>query len=332
MKTAKLTSVLARTKLSSFVVAGGWKKTSALPLIGWKGVGILFLLCVATALPSPAQTLTTLLNFDGSNGGNPTMSVIQGTDGNLYGTTESGDTIFKMTPSGVLTTLNTLNDADGLDPSGLVQATDGNFYGTTQTGGAYIYGTIFKITPKGSLTVLYNFCAKQNCEDGSQPVAALIQGSDRNLYGTTQGGGANNWGTVFKISLSGKLTTLYSFCAQSNCADGSEPIGQLVQATDGNFYGTTDEEGVISQACSSGCGTVFKITPKGVLTTIHSFDGTDGNLIVAGLIQVSTETSTEQPYRAVPTTMARSSKLHWQACSRLCTALTTRTVPTCTLV
>ena len=245
------------------------------------------MLCVATALASPAQILTTLVNFDGSNGRGPElMSLIQGTDGNLYGTTALGDTIFKMTPAGVLTTLYTLNNADGLYPTaGLVQASDGNFYGTTEEAGASVYGTIFKITPEGTLTTLYNFCAKKNCRDGAQPDAALIQGSDRNLYGTTQGGGATGFGTVFKITLSGTLTTLYSFCAQTNCADNSEPTAQLVQATDGNFYGTTYEGGTTSQLCSSGCGTVFKLTPTGVLTTLHSFDGTDGYNIVAGIIQ-----------------------------------------------
>jgi uncharacterized repeat protein (TIGR03803 family) len=244
------------------------------------------------AVASPAQILTTLVNFDGSNGREPQlMSLIQGIDGNLYGTTALGGTagtIFRMTPTGGLTNLYTLNNTDGLYPTaGLVQATDGNFYGTTEESGAHIYGTIFKITPGGTLTVLYNFCAKQNCEDGAQPDAALIQGSDRNLYGTTQGGGTNGFGTVFKITLSGTLTTLYSFCAQTNCTDGAQPTAQLVQATDGNFYGTTYEGGTTSQSCFSGCGTVFKITPTGVLTTLHRFDDTDGNMIVAGLIQGS---------------------------------------------
>jgi uncharacterized repeat protein (TIGR03803 family) len=289
MKTAKLTCVPARTGLISFAIAGGRKKSSALPLIGWRSAVALSLLCVATALASPAQILTTLVNFDGFNGREPQlMSLIQGTDGKLYGTTAlggTGGTIFKMTPAGVLTNLHYLNNADGLYPTaGLVQATDGNFYGTTEEAGAHIYGTIFKITPGGTLTTLYNFCVKNGCGDGAQPDAALIQGSDRKLYGTTQGGGANGFGTVFKITLSGTLTTLYNFCAQTNCTDGSEPTAQLVQAIDGNFYGTT-YEGTTSQSCSSGCGTVFKITPRGVLTTLHSFDGTDGNSVVAGLIQ-----------------------------------------------
>ena len=286
MKTAKLTHIPSRTRLFSSVLVEGLKKSSALPLIGWKSAA-LFLLCLVTAVASPAQILTTLVNFDGSNGRGPElMSLIQGTDGNLYGTTALGGTIFKMTPGGVLTTLYTLNSADGQYPTdGLVQATDGNFYGTTEEGGAHIYGTIFKITPEGTLTTLYNFCAKKLCRDGAQSDAALIQGRDRNLYGTTQGGGANDWGTVFKITLSGTLTTLYSFCTQTNCADGSEPTAELVQATDGNFYGTTYEGGATSQLCSSGCGTVFKLTPTGVLTTLHSFDGTDGYNIVAGIIQ-----------------------------------------------
>jgi uncharacterized repeat protein (TIGR03803 family) len=117
---------------------------------------------------------------------------------------------------------------------------------------------IFKLTPTGTLTTLYAFCSQPGCTDGESP-GGLIQASDGNFYGSTAIGGANNEGTIFKITPRGILTTLYSFCSQTNCTDGSEPTG-LVQATDGNFYGTTHFGGAITNAgCSSGCGTVFSL-------------------------------------------------------------------------
>jgi uncharacterized repeat protein (TIGR03803 family) len=178
--------------------------------------------------------------------------------------------------------------------SGLVLGNDGNFYGTTQyygVNGVNSGSTVFKITPGGTLTTLYSFCAQTNCADGGSP-NGLIQGTDGQFYGTTPFGGANclaqgGCGTVFKVTPGGTLTTLYSFCSQTNCADGNGPLNALVQATDGNFYGTTIGGG--NSACTSpvaGCGTVFKITPTGNLTTLHSFDGTDGNA-AEGLAQAT---------------------------------------------
>jgi uncharacterized repeat protein (TIGR03803 family) len=203
--------------------------------------------------------LTTLHSFDSTDGMGPQTGVGQGTDGNFYGTTQGGGrtgdgTVFKITPGGTLTTLHSFGlTNDGIAPLGLIQATDGNFYGTTQGGGANSEGTIFKITSGGTLTTLYSFCAQSNCADGSQPFAGLVQATDGNFYGTTQGGGANSEGTIFKITSGGTLTALYSFCAQTNCADGSQPFAGLVQATDGNFYGTTYAGGV------NNFGTVFSL-------------------------------------------------------------------------
>jgi uncharacterized repeat protein (TIGR03803 family) len=128
--------------------------------------------------------------------------------------------------------------AEGAFPlAALVQATDGNLYGTTSEGGASGYGMVFKITPSGTLTTLYSFCSQSGCTDGASPYAALVQATDGNLYGTTYEGGDIGYGTVFKITPSGALTTLYSFCSQSPCMDGGNPEGTLVQATDGNLYG-----------------------------------------------------------------------------------------------
>ena len=172
------------------------------------------------------------------------------------------------------TRLHRFDGTDGSSPyAGLVQATGGNLYGTTETGGANnYYGTVFKITPSGTLTTLYSFCSQSGCADGANPYAGVVQDTNGNFYGTTGGGGVTSGGgTVFKITPSGTLTTLYSFCSESDCTDGADPAG-LVQATDGNFYGTTSGGGVNGTDCGSGgCGTVFKITPSGTLTTLYSF-------------------------------------------------------------
>jgi uncharacterized repeat protein (TIGR03803 family) len=185
-----------------------------------------------------------------------------------------------------------INCTDGeLPEAGLVQSTNGNLYGTTTYGGANGDGTVFKISPSGTLTTIYSFCSQSNCTDGEVPEAGLVQATDGNLYGTTSEGGAHAasgdayGGTVFKITPNGTLTTLYSFCAQSNCTDGDFPEAGLVQATDGDFYGTTAYGG--ASLCYDSCGTVFKITPSGTLTTLHSFDGTDGSESVAGLVQAT---------------------------------------------
>jgi uncharacterized repeat protein (TIGR03803 family) len=170
--------------------------------------------------------------------------------------------------------------------AGLVQATDGSLYGTTIYGGGYDgfgycfdygCGTVFKITPAGTMTKLYSFCASlTDRSDGALPDAGLVQGTDGNFYGTTSAGGAPpaRGGTVFKITPTGTRTTLYSFCAQSSCTDGYAPT-DLVQATDGNFYGTTYYGGA-----SYYDGTVFKITPTGTLTTLHSFDVSSGSTLI----------------------------------------------------
>ncbi|HEV2177431.1 MAG TPA: choice-of-anchor tandem repeat GloVer-containing protein [Terriglobia bacterium] len=269
---------------------------------------------------TPSGTLTKLYDFcsqGGSSctdGSSPKAGLVQATDENFYGTTFSGGannnnefcsstgcgTIFKITPSGTLTTLYSFcaqsGCTDGTEPiAGLVQATDGNFYGTTGRVGANgLGGTVFMITPGGTLTTLYSFCSQSGCADGKFPEAALIQATDGNFYGTTDGGGVNDMGTVFKITPGGTLTTLYRFCAQSGCTDGELPQGALVQAADGNFYGTTFSGGANhnNNFCdSAGCGTIFKITPSGMLATLYSFCAqsgcTDGTEPVAGLVQAT---------------------------------------------
>jgi uncharacterized repeat protein (TIGR03803 family) len=212
----------------------------------------------------------------------PQGGVILATDGNLYGTTAGGaGTVFKVTPQGSLTTLHTFSGSDGDDPVGrLVQAADGNFYGTTSAGGTGC-GTLFTITPQGTLTTLHTFSGT----DGESPIGGLVQAPDGNFYGVTLSGGPgatcgenNDIGTAFKITPAGTLMTLYNFCSQPNCNDGTSP-NALVRATDGNFYGTTAAGG------ANNLGTIFKITPQGTLTTLHSFGGPDGETPLAGLFQ-----------------------------------------------
>jgi uncharacterized repeat protein (TIGR03803 family) len=270
-------------------------------LDGWKQVCAAFLLCFATAITAPAQVaFSTLVDFDGANGAAPATVLMQGFDGNFYGTTQSGGTgpdcyrarcgtVFQMTPTGALTTLYSFCSKnycfDGEEPVGsLVQTADGDFYGVTEAGGPHTpycrgCGTIFKINTAGMLTQFYAFCSLPGCSDGSSPVAGLVQASDGNLYGTTSSGGANGGGTVFRITLARQLTTVYSFCALANCADGSYPQSSLVQGSDGNLYGETIFGG------ASGLGTIFEITSMGEMTTLFSFDGTNGFGPLGGLIQ-----------------------------------------------
>ena len=283
---------------------------------------------------TPSGTLTTLHSFcaqvDPStqnclDGENP-LRMIEGTDGNFYGITSTGGpnsfggarpagVVFKMTPSGVLTTLysfcsrqapSTGSCLDGEEPGGLIQGSDGNFYGTTPVDGQFgratvSGGTVFKLTPSGILTTLHSFCSEEdpstgNCRDGDGP-SGLIEGSDGNFYGTTSGGGANGRGTVFRLAPSGTLTTLYSFCSKGNtntfsCPDGADPSAGVIEGSDGNFYGITRTGGEFGN--DNRDGTAFMLTPSGRLTTLYSFcsrlttfDCLDGALPNAGLIRAS---------------------------------------------
>lgn len=234
-------------------------------------------------------TVFTLHTFDGTDGANPFAGVIEGADGNYYGTTVDAGagfgTVFKMTASGTLTTLHSFSGTDGAFPfGGLVQATNRNFYGTTSDGGDYTdcsdgCGTVFEITPGGTLTTLHMF----NNADGFNPYDALVQGSNGNFYGTTFAGGTGTncfigCGTIFEITPSGTLTTLYNF----NGTDGGNPLASLIQATDGNFYGTTSGNSVTTGAA---VGTIFEITPGGTLTTLHNFEDGGGQNPVSALLQ-----------------------------------------------
>lgn len=236
---------------------------------------------------TPAGVETVIYSFGSpaSDGTNPFGTLMQASDGNFYGLTSSGGansegTVFKMTSAGVETVLYSFGASagDGAYPYGnLIQATDGNFYGLTEGGGTG-YGTVFEITPAGVETVLHSFGASAG--DGADPYGSLIQGSDGNLYGMTELGGANGVGIVFKTTLTGfPFAIFHSFGA---AGDGSQPYGTLVQASDGNLYGETTLGG------ANGLGTVFQITMAGAETVLHSFGGAgDGTKPYGNLIQAS---------------------------------------------
>jgi uncharacterized repeat protein (TIGR03803 family) len=230
---------------------------------------------------SPGGSFSNLYSFSGNDGAAPRAGLVQGRDGNFYGTTQGGGanydgTIFRISPTGIFTNLYSFSGSDGAEPyAGLVRGSDGNFYGTTFLGGVSNIGTVFRISPSGSFTNLYSFISGF---PGDGPYAGLVQGSDGNFYGTTSGGGTTDAGAVFRISPSGSFTNLYSFFGFA------APRAELVQGSDGNFYGTTVGGG--TNSCL--CGTVFRISPSGSLTNPYSFNNdSNGALPDARLVQGS---------------------------------------------
>ncbi len=245
------------------------------------------------------------------DGENPMAELIQGADGNYYTTTNTGGggtcpgevegqipgcgEVLKITPGGNLSVLYsfTYDSATSTAPdgweleAGLVQAKDGNFYGVASIGGADNpvcgtsgCGTVFKLTPSGTLNVLHAFCGANGCgslaTDGSIPLGRLVLGTNGKLYGTTSSGGPNNGGTAFSISTSGGgYTVLHKFTGNLGGGDGGNPLAGLVLASDGNFYGTTEVGG--TGGLDQGEGTVFKMTFAGKITILHSFVGSDGS-------------------------------------------------------
>jgi uncharacterized protein (TIGR03437 family) len=240
-----------------------------------------FVLCAGLAAmhSCQAQTYSILADFNYINK-SPLAPLTQGSDGNLYGTTEKGNTygtIFRMTPSGTLTTLYYFAQTDGSSPTGgVVFASDGNLWGTTNQGGSSSTGTIFKMSSAGSLTSVYSFGASTS--DGSAPTGNLVQAGDGNLYGVTSGGGSGGCGTIYQITMSGTYTSKYSFTCST---DGGFPKGGMIWATDGNLYGTTSSGG------SGNYGTAFRFSLGGTYTVLHAFGGSDGHVLNAGLIQAT---------------------------------------------
>jgi uncharacterized repeat protein (TIGR03803 family) len=259
------------------------------------------------SLPNPTvYHFGKVLNSKGQplDGANPRSTLVAGADGFVYGTTYEGGsngysgnglgygTVFRLASLSLdLTSLHSFTGADGANPTGLTFGSDGNLYGVAsfggsnttvvQTNGKTGFGTIYKITTNGDLTVLYSFGTLTNSAgnalDGCEP-NPLLQGSDGNFYGTTTYGGSNTtvvdttndigYGTFFQLSTNGVFTLLYSFGSITNSdgvpLDGASPSGPLAEGLDGNFYGVTQYGG------PTNTGTVYRMTPQGLLTTLYT--------------------------------------------------------------
>jgi uncharacterized repeat protein (TIGR03803 family) len=248
--------------------------TNGTGMVASQNVGNVSIACVVQ------PPFTVLYRFaGGSDGSNPGAGLVLGTDGNFYGTTQEGGaqndgTIFEITPSGTETVLYTFGSVanDSIAPAADLIEVNGTFYGTAGDGGGNGgYGTVFSFTPGTGETILHSFA---NGSDGAEPEAPLLRGTDGNLYGVTLVGGANTDGTMFRITTSGTLTTLYSFNASTS---GSGAIGGLIEDSSGNFYGTAETGGADE-------GTVFKLTSSGILSWATSATVTDGLGSAAALI------------------------------------------------
>jgi len=238
-----------------------------------------------------------------SDGSLPTGRLVQAGNGSLYGTAEFGGlvntscpsgcgVVYQIPPGGTESALYSFKGtaaSDGQAPTSVTQGTDGNLYGATISGGPGNFGTIFALTTGGTETILHSFLGTS---DGSSPAAALIEGADGSFYGTAIFGGTAGAGTIFNVTTAGVETTLYSF---TGSPDGAVPTGNLLLASDGEFYGATDDGGNVT-TCNSGCGTVFSLTTTGQESILYNFpaagtttspvapepggliQGTDGNL------------------------------------------------------
>ena len=237
---------------------------------------VVLVLGVATTPSAQAQTFNDLYNFTGaSDGGEPYAGVVRNSAGNLYGTTYLGGSssdgvVFEVSATGTETVLYSFTGSpDGQYPfAPVIRDKAGNLYGATLEGGASGYGTVFKVTKKGTESVLYSFAGTT---DGCYPYGGLVQDKAGNLYGTTAECGTSGQGTVFKVSKAGKETVLHSFAGGSS--DGAYPFyTTLLRDKTGNLYGVTEEGG------ASSYGVVYKLSKKGKLTLLHSFTGgtTDG--------------------------------------------------------
>ena len=258
-------------------------KTIVLSLLRLTVGAFLGLGLIPAARAQDTAFVTGLYYFDGIEGGAPGQ-LVQGSDGNFYGTTGDGGfgyntlqggsgygTVFRLTPADGLTTLYVFpGGAKGQNPFSLIQGSDGNFYGLTEFGGTAGNGTVFRLTPAGELTTVYNFGTR------SQAAVSLLQASDGNFYGLTSGDGVTGEGAIFRLTPDGVYTTLYAFTGGN---DGRFPAS-LLQASDGNFYGATD-------GGADNSGTIFQVTPMGTLTTLYTFTGGDDGSFLNGLIQGS---------------------------------------------
>jgi uncharacterized repeat protein (TIGR03803 family) len=218
-------------------------------------------------------SITNLASFDGGNGANPLASLVLGEDGNFYGTTQAGGAngdgaVFYVTPAGDLTAVASFNGTDGAQPYGsLIAGSNGVFLGTASVGGANNGGAVFSFTSVGGLSLLDSFPLSGDSDsEGSNPTSGLTLGSDGDYYGTTNTGGAYDYGTIFKVTASGSLQTICSFDGEN----GAYPYSGVTEGPDGDFYGAAPEGG------ANNDGVVFQLTPAGKLTAIVSFEGGNG--------------------------------------------------------
>jgi len=233
----------------------------------------------------------------------PLAGLLHGADGYLYGTASQGGsyswgTVFRLSTNGQYTTMHTFSGGsqptvDGAFPAAsLIQGRDGNLYGTTEYGGSNFKGAVFRLSTGKAYTTIHSFAGT----DGAYPAASLIQASDGNLYGTTTEGGTNGQGTIFRVSTNGAFSSLYSF---TGGLDGATPLAGVIQAKDGNLYGTTEAAGGVSDA-----GSIFRLdlVAPTIRLGVVSSSGGELVLIATGLttlgpvvLLASTDLSTWQP-------------------------------------
>jgi uncharacterized repeat protein (TIGR03803 family) len=238
-----------------------------------------------------AAQLTTLVDFNITNGESPQAGLIFDTSGNLYGTTAGGGTascngvggtVFQLTSIGALNTLGNLCSISGIK-SGVVSDSAGNLYGTTTSGGSYGYGTVFQLKPPapGQTAWTQSTLVEFNLIDGGQPYASLVRDSAGNLYGTTRisGNSAGGWGTIFQLKPPAKRIKTWTFntLVYFNYTNGATPMAGLIFDSAGNLYGTTASGGSANNA-----GTVFQLKPPSkktkvwTLNTLAIFDNANG--------------------------------------------------------
>lgn len=228
---------------------------------------------------SSTGAFTVLHHFKGSaTEGSAPQCISNGNDGHFYGVAmfngaNDKGTVFKLSRTGVVTTVASFNGANGTMPAHCLTHTgDGIFYGVTTNGGANNAGVVFKAVPTGGLTPIYSFTGGAG---GAGPTGPLEWGVDGHFYGTTQGGGANSYGTLYRVTKAGAATVVYSF---TGGADGGFPKGGVTLSNNFAYYGTTSSGG------ASGNGTTFKATTAGTVTTLHSLSAVEGSRPSAHLL------------------------------------------------
>lgn len=255
------------------------RQRAALPLL----LGGAALFCTTAAHADTAR-LTPVHSFQGSEDGFVPNALILGNDGSLYGTTFWGTSdgrggIFRLSTAGQIETLYSFSLGGSLSaagiPDGLIQARDGNLYGTMYAGGPRGYGVLYVMPTAGTPAVLYAF---DRDGSGNSPTSAPLQASDGNFYGTTVAGGSYNHGTIYRISAAGAMTTLYAFPAATSVTV-QLPGPSLIEGSDGNLYGTGGDDGAYA------AGSIYRLTPDGAFTTLHSFSGPDGSQPQSALVQ-----------------------------------------------